>query len=304
MELHQLKTFYHVANLLNFSKAAEAVSLSQPAVSRQIEALEKHFGIDLFYRIGKKIELTDAGRRLLFYCEQLLDLAQQTEEAMNAYKNIDSGEITIGASTTVGNYILSPLVMEFNERHPNIKANLVIEETAKILSEIRNGSIDVAIVAKTENEKDFFFQPLFKDEILLFTSTSSNSNQNELISIKDIDTQKLLLRKEGSNTRKCVDLLFSSHEVIPKDIIELNTNEAIKHSIIRGYGIGFLSTYTTKLEVDNHLLVPMKLKETCWREFSIVSKKGKFTSPIMLVLTSFLKKNIKKFLISHSPETT
>ncbi|OIJ13828.1 hypothetical protein BKP35_08610 [Anaerobacillus arseniciselenatis] len=293
MDLHQLKTFYYVANLLNFSKAAEKVSLSQPAVSRQIESLEKYFGLDLFYRIGKKIELTDAGRRLLQYTEQILSVAEQTEKAMNSLKNLDEGEIVIGAGTTVGNYVLSPLILEFNKRYPNIETKLVIEKTSAIIEKIKDGSIDTAIIAKSLNHPEFFYQPIFRDELIPLAP--NNYYQNEEVTIENLSNEVFLLREQGSNTRERIDQLMEKHHFKPKKIIELSTNEAIKHSILKGYGIGFLSKFTVQLEIDHKLLFPVKLKEECTREFSTISQKGKYSSPIMLIFNSFLKKNIHSY---------
>ncbi|WNF36225.1 LysR substrate-binding domain-containing protein [Bacillaceae bacterium IKA-2] len=296
MDLHQLKTFYHVAHLLNFSKAAQKVSLSQPAVSRQIESLEKHFGLDLFYRISKKIELTDAGRRLLQYTEQLLALAEQTEKAMNSLKNIDEGQLTIGAGTTVGNYILSPLVLEFSKRYPNIKTKLIIAKTSEIIGNIKEGLIDTAVIAKSVNHPEFYYQPIFRDEITLLTSPNNYQSISHAETLADLSNEVFLLREHGSNTRECIDLLMAKHHFKPKKIIELGTNEAIKHSILKGYGIGFLSRFTAQLEIDHKLLLSVKLKEECTREFSTINQKGKYTSPIMLIFTSFLKKNIHSHL--------
>lgn len=296
MDLHQLKTFYHVANLLNFSKAAQKVSLSQPAVSRQIESLEKYFGLDLFYRIAKKIELTDAGRRLLQYTEQLLSLAEQTEKAMNSLKNIDEGELTIGAGTTVGNYVLSPLVLEFSKRYPNIKTKLIIAKTSEIIENIKEGLIDTAVIAKSVNHPEFYYQPIFRDEIILLSSPSYYQNINHTKSLLDLSNEVFLLREPGSSTRECIDSLMEKYHFKPKKIIELGTNEAIKHSILKGYGIGFLSKVTAQLEIDHKLLLSVKLKEECMREFSTINQKGKYTSPIMLIFTSFLKKNIHSYI--------
>lgn len=296
MDLHQLKTFYHVANLLNFSKAAQKVSLSQPAVSRQIESLEKYFGLDLFYRISKKIELTDAGRRLLQYTEQLLSLAEQTEKAMNSLKNIDEGQLTIGAGTTVGNYVLSPLVLEFSKRYPNIKTKLIIAKTSEIIGNIKEGLIDTAVIAKSANHPEFYYQPIFRDDITLLSSPSNYQSISHAETLSDLSNEVFLLREQGSNTRECIDLLMEKHHFKPKKIIELGTNEAIKHSILKNYGIGFLSSFTAQLEIDHKLLLSVKLKEECTREFSTINQKGKYSSPIMLIFSSFLKKNIHSYI--------
>ncbi|MFA9559124.1 LysR family transcriptional regulator [Evansella sp. AB-rgal1] len=295
MELHQLKSFYYVATNLNFSRAAEIVSLSQPAVSRQIDSLERHFGLDLFYRIGKRIELTDAGRRLLYYAEQILQLSEQTEKSMLSLKNVNEGELTIGAGTTVGNYVLSPLILEFEKLYPKIQTKLIIANTSTIEEKIKNGSIDIVVIAKSEPHSDLMVEPIFEDEILPLASADYFKNIIRATTISDLSNEVFLLREQGSNTRENIDLLMDKHNFKPKKVIELGTNEAIKHSILRGHGIGFLSKFTTQLEIDHQLLYPIQINERCKRQFSAIYHKGRYTSPIIFTFTSFLKDCIHNY---------
>ena len=292
MELHQLKTFYYVANCLNFSKAAEKLSLSQPAVSRQIEALEGNFKLPLFTRTGKKVELTDAGRRLLQYTERILLLTDETEKAMQSLNNLESGEITIGSGTTVGNYILPSLMMEFQQKHPNIQLNLSIDNTSSIIEQLKKGTLDMAIIAKSLNYPEFNYKALFQEEINLYTSKDFLEDYTAIKELQQLSSFPFLLRRPGSNTRENVDKFFKEQNFIPQQVVEFDTNEAIKQGIIKGYGLGFLSEHVTKYEVELNLLVPIKLNNCCQRNFSLVSPKGKYASPIQLIFSAFIKKNI------------
>ncbi len=294
VELHQLKTFYHVATCLNFSKAAELVSLSQPAVSRQIESLEKYFELSLFNRSGKKIELTEAGRRLLQYTDQLLNLAEQTEKAMAALKNIEAGELKIGAGTTIGNYILPPIILEFNLKYPHIKTELFIDKTVTITEMLLENEIDIAIIAKPLHIANVFNQPLMKDQIqLLVGKNHTVAKKTEVNSIHDFENETFILRPNGSNTRECVEKLFEKENFIPIRIQEFDTNEAVKLAIAEGYGVGFLSGSVCRIEMANEILHPVPLQGECNREFSIVHKKNQFMSPASLIFSSFLSKNIR-----------
>ncbi|PLR84905.1 hypothetical protein CVD25_13530 [Bacillus canaveralius] len=294
MEFHQLKTFYYVAIYLNFSKAAEKISLSQPAVSRQIEVLESHYKLPLFNRAGRKVELTDAGRRLLQYAEQILLLAEETEKAMHSLNNLEAGEINLGSGTTIGNYLLPSLVVEFQQKYPNIIINLMIDKTDSIIEKLKKGDLDVAIVAKTMSYPEFNYKALLNDEIILIGGSGYENNSNDIKYLKQLSNETFLLRRQGSNTRENTDSFFKEHNFSPNRIIEFDTNEAIKQAIIKGYGIGFLSKHVTKYEVDLKLLEPFQLKDRCKRNFSLIFPKGKFTSPILLIFSSFLKKNIYK----------
>lgn len=294
VELHQLKTFYYVANYLNFSKAAEKVSLSQPAVSRQIEALESYFKLPLFNRAGKRVELTDPGRRLLQYTERILLLTEETEKAMNSLNNLESGEINVGSGTTIGNYILPSLVIEFQQKFPNIQLNLIIDKTISIIEKLKEGNLDMAIIAKSISYPELNYKSLLEEEIGLFGATDFTKNYTAIKELKQLSNSTFLLRRQGSNTRENVERFFKEENFKPERVIEFDTNEAIKQGIIKGYGIGFLSEHVTKYELKFNLLVPIKLEKACHRNFSLVYSKGKFTSPIQLIFSAFLQKNIFK----------
>ncbi|MDG5787260.1 LysR family transcriptional regulator [Evansella sp. AB-P1] len=292
MDLHQLKTFYYVATLLNFSKAAQKVSLSQPAVSRQMEALENYFGLDLFYRINKKIELTDAGRRLLKYTEEMLMLEEKTKRDMESIKSIDSGEIVIGAGTSIGNYFLSPLIMDFSCQFPKINCKLIIDNTSTILEKLRNGIIDIAIVAEPTFDPNYFYEALVHDEIILLSTNKERYKFEKLSSVHELNNEVFILRNYGSNTRKCINNLFEKLQFVPLKIVEFSSNEAIKQAVINGNGIGALSKITVQLELQSKVIFPIPVKEQCKRQFFLVNHKGKYMSPIILKFKDFIMERI------------
>jgi DNA-binding transcriptional LysR family regulator len=295
LEFHQLKTFYSVATNLNFTKAAEELSLSQPAVSRQIEALESYYQLPLFYRTKKKVELTDAGRQLLKYAIQIISLADQAEKALLSQSSLESGELQVGCGTTIGTFVITNIVIDFQKKHPNIKVKLIIDNTSTIIEKLINNKIDLAVVAKRINDSKFNYQPLFKDKINAYSSIKSKDKYKDIHSISDLKDETLLLREIGSHTRECVDKQFSKNAFEPNHIYELATNEGIKQAILNNYGVGFLSSTTVLTELKHNLLYRIPILEECEREFSLVTPKGKFTSPIMLIFSSFLMKNIKRY---------
>lgn len=294
MEFHQLKTFYAVATHLNFTKAAEELSLSQPAVSRQIEALESFYKLPLFYRTKKKVELTDAGRHLLKYAIQIISLANQAENSLTSLINLESGELNVGCGTTIGTYVITNLVIDFQKKYPNIKVNLIIDNTSKIIESLTANKIDIAIVAKRINDPKFNYQPLFQDNINAYCSTRQKEKYIDMHTITELKKETILLRESGSHTRECVEEQFHKFHFVPSIAFELTTNEAIKQAILNDSGIGFLSSTTVRIELKHHLLFKIPLNSECQREFSIISPKGKYSSPIMLIFNSFLTKNIRR----------
>lgn len=295
MEFHQLKTFYAVSTHLNFTKAAEELSLSQPAVSRQIEALENYYELPLFYRTKKKVELTDAGRQLLKYAIQIISLADQADKALSSLTNIESGELHVGCGTTIGTYVISNQVIDFQKKYPNIKIHLLIDNTATIIEKLINKKIDLAIVAKRFVDPKFNVQPLFQDKINAYCSIEQKEKYKGIQSVAEILGETLFLREKGSNTRECVEEQLDILTFSPKNLFELSTNESIKQAILNNSGVGFLSSTTVGVEVKHNLLFKIPLTDVCEREFSIISPKGKYVSPIMLIFNSFITKNIRRF---------
>lgn len=295
MEFHQLKTFYSVATHLNFTKAAQELSLSQPAVSRQIEALERYYEVPLFYRTKKKVELTEAGRQLLKYAIQIISLADQADKALSSLTNLESGELYVGCGTTIGTYVISNLVLDFQKKHPNIKIRLIIDNTATILQKLMDNKIDLAIVAKRINDSKFTSQPLFQDKINAYCSIDQMEKYKEIHSVAELTNETLLLREEGSNTRECIEKQLNLLTLSPTNLYEFSTNEAIKQAILNNNGIGFLSSTTIRVELKHNLLFKIPLIDECEREFAIISPKGKYATPIMLIFISFLTKNMRRF---------
>jgi DNA-binding transcriptional LysR family regulator len=295
LEFHQLKTFYSVATNLNFTKAAEELSLSQPAVSRQIEALENYYKLPLFYRTKKKVELTDAGRQLLKYAIQIISLSEQADKALSSLSSLESGELYVGCGTTIGTYVITNMVIDFQKKHPNIKVNLLIDNTSTIIEKLTDNKIDLAIVAKSLNDSKFNYQPLFQDKISAYSSFKVKSKFEGVQHLQDLKNETLLLRESGSHTRECVNEEFNNYDFKPINIFEIANNEGIKQAILNNLGVGFLSSTTVRTELNHNLLFKIPLSKECKREFSLITPKGKYASPIMLIFSSFLLKNIRRF---------
>ncbi|MFT9598132.1 LysR family transcriptional regulator [Mesobacillus sp.] len=290
MDFHQLKSFYYVANYLNFSKAAEKVSLSQPAVSRQIEALEAYYKLSLFNRSGRKVELTDAGRRLLQYTEKILLLTEETEKAMMALTNLETGDIRVGACTTVGNYILPALIVDFQNKYKKIKVDLIIDHTDSIIEKLKKGELDVAITAYGNNDPFLTYKPILKDEIVFVTERGSRLDG--VSSIHQLKNELFFLRKKGSNTRELIDLLFESHGFQPTKVLEFDTNEAIMRALKNGRGIGILPQLVITDTLQSGQIERYEINERSQRSFAVISPREKFISPSLLIFSNYIKKNI------------
>ncbi|WP_372459119.1 LysR substrate-binding domain-containing protein [Alkalihalobacillus deserti] len=233
---------------------------------------------------------------MLKYAIQIILLADQAETALSSLTNLESGELHVGCGTTIGTYVISNLVIDFQKKHPNITIKLIIDNTSTIIEKLIDNKIDLAIVAKRMNDSKFNYQPFFQDKINAYCSIEQAEKYKEISCLTELKNETLILREQGSHTRECVEEQLNIINSFPKKLFELSTNEAIKQAILNNYGIGFLSSTTVRIELKHKLLFKIPLKEECKREFALLSPKGKYASPIMLIFSSFLTKNIKDFL--------
>ncbi len=291
MDLYHLRTFHRVARVLNFSRAAEELSLSQSAVSRHIEALEEEFGIEFFSRIGRGVALTEAGLRLLDYAERILQLGAETARAVAELKNLESGHLSVGASTTPGNYLLGPVVAAYQERYPGIELRLDIRDSQAALRLVEEGAVDVALLAVPGEAVGVQLEPCIGDELLLVTGPHYSLARRSGLHLTDLMDTRFFLREPGSHTRQAVERHFRSRGFQPRLISELGSTEAIKRAAAAGGGVAFLSRYAVALEIRFGVLVPLA-GEDCriGRQFALAYPKGRRRPPAVLAFAALLRK--------------
>lgn len=264
MELYQLRTFYQVALNRSFSRAATAVSLTQPAVSRQIEALERELGITLFNRRGRQVELTEAGRRFHDYAERILSLADQAARAMNEIRDLREGRVTLAASTTPGNYLLPQLIARFRKRHPGIEVHMDVMPSREVARAVLEGRADVGILAGPVPSSALQVAPFQEDELVLIvppghplaamvedSSVRGDADREHTRAL--LQQERLLLREPGSATRRAMENLLNELS-LPADGTELGNTEAIKRAVGAGMGISFISRHAVLMELKLGLL--------------------------------------------------
>lgn len=244
------KIFYYVAKYESISKAAENLLISQPAVSYQIKTLEDALGITLFVRTKKGVTLTDEGKVLFHYVEKGVESFINGEHALTNLKNLDYGNIRIGASTTVSKHVLMPYLEKFHKQYPNIDINITNNLTENLLIDLRNGNLDMLLLnlpMKESNdlkiEKVLDVQDIFVANKDLFLSINKKLNLNEL------NNYPLLFQKKPSNTREYLDNYLKDNNVVLIPKMEIVSYNLIMDFIKSGFGIG----YATKEFITNEL---------------------------------------------------
>ncbi|MFC0189903.1 LysR substrate-binding domain-containing protein [Fictibacillus aquaticus] len=289
MDFYQLKTFYQVAKQRSFTRAAVVLSISQPAVSRQIEALEQKLGLTLFHRVGREIKLTDAGTFLFENAEKILSLVNQTESFMEGMKNVNSGSIVVGASTTIGNYLMAPIVINFMKKYPGVNIKLEIQPTDEILVKVKNNVLDIAIIPEVPVISALIHEPFIQDEIVLIAGKSHPLINKKISSLKDIVNEKYVMRGHDSNTRKTIENHLKQHNVQLQQFIELDSTEAIKQAVLTGEFLSFVSRRTVRMETKFGEIQILKGNElNTFRNFHIVRHKETFPSPAVDAFIKFI----------------
>ncbi len=242
----RLVVFRAVAEQLSFRKAAEELYLTQPAVSLQIKALEEDIGVQLFDRTGTHITLTPAGKVLLEYSDKVSALLAQAEHDIGALNGDHAGQLALGASTTIAQYVLPRLLGEFCREHPQIHPTLISGNTEHIVEEVEKQKIELGLIEGPARSRGVKTEPFLEDELVLIASTSHEWVERASVDCSEIAAVPLLMRERGSGTRRVIEMELERKAVKRSSlhiVMELDSTEAIKSAVEAGLGVGFISRW-------------------------------------------------------------
>jgi DNA-binding transcriptional LysR family regulator len=248
MENFRLKVFRAVASHLNFSRAAEELLLTQPAVTQQIKALEDEYGVSLFDRSGGRIALTSAGRALLPYATRLKEISDEAQIAVANASGTLGGQLSLGASQTIGQYLLPALVAGFLRENPRVSVSARSGNTDAILEALVEHTIQLALVEGPALRKDVHIEPFMEDHMVLVVPASHEwaDHDVDLASIKDAP---LLMREFGSGSRRVVEKALVQAGLSKKDLktrMELDSTEGLLSAVESGLGVTFVSHWAVR----------------------------------------------------------
>ena len=279
LENFRLVVFRAVAEQLSFRKAAEELYLTQPAVSLQIKALEEDLGVQLFDRSGAHITMTPAGRVLLEYAAQVNAHLVQAEREIAALSGEHVGQLALGASTTIAQYVLPRLLGEFCREHPRVHSTLISGNTEHIVEAVEKQRIALGFIEGPARSREVKTEPFLEDELVLIASTAHELAERNSVSCSEIASIPLLMRERGSGTRHVIEMALE-HQGVKRSslqiVMELDSTEAIKSAVEAGLGIGFVSRWAIAkdLRLGNNFkivdLEGLRIK----REFLVVYASG------------------------------
>ncbi len=298
--LQQLRLFEAVARHGSFTRAAEAIHLTQPAISIQIKRLEDGLGVSLFEQMGKKIYLTAAGKELHATCKDVFDRLTAFEGKLDELRGKVAGPLNLAAVTTA-KYFLPHYLGAFLRRYPKVLPQLKASNRARILERLEGNEDDIYIMATLPERSDIEIYPFLKDELVMFAHPNHPLAKKKRISLEQLSRERLISREAGSGIRMTFERLLEEKGLKLEPYMELGSGEAIKQAVMSGIGIGVLSTFSLKLELESKRLVLLNVEGLpIRRSWYAVHRRGKHLTPAALKFIEFLQTADEELLAGDS----
>ena len=249
MNIRKLEIFYRTAKCLNMSQVAKDMYISQPSISQCISEIESEMDTKLFDRIGKKLYLTHEGEIFYEYTRRILNIYDEGINIVHSSKS-NKGKIVIGASTTIGTYIMPHIIHKFNEKEKNIEISMLIDNKHNIEELILSNKVDIAFIEGTVVSKDIILKEIWKDELVFISSKNHEWNVKKYLNIDDLKNNKFIIREDGSGTRERFEKFLENENIELNSYIELSNLEAIKNYVKLNMGVSCVP-YMSVLQEEN-----------------------------------------------------
>ncbi|MBP3906283.1 MAG: LysR family transcriptional regulator [Peptostreptococcaceae bacterium] len=293
--IDELKTFIAVVDFKNFTRAGESINLSQPSVSTHIKNLESYFNTQLINRSikQKNIVITESGYLLYKKAKEILHMIDSTKAELRSLDGHVKGHLRIGASLTIGEYLLPKFLAKFSSKYPDIEFELIIENTHNICSKIKNFTLDIGLIEGTTPSSDFNQNYFLEDKMVIACSKNSDI-LNGVFSIDKLQNKNWIVREEGSGTRDYINMFLTTNKIVPNNLMVLGSNYAIKEAVKNNLGITIISNYVTEPAVENNELETIELEKSYTRPFSYILPKNINTSHLTNLFIKELIEYTKK----------
>jgi DNA-binding transcriptional LysR family regulator len=296
LTLRQIEVFNAVARLKNYTRAAESLHMSQPAVSMQIKQLEDNVGLPLFEQVGKQIHLTDAGRYMYDYGRSMSDLLAEAEAVFEAIKGVERGSLSISVATTASHFA-TRLLAEFTKQHEGITISLDITNREALQKQLENNEPDLVIMGQPPEGVDVEADAFMENPLVMIAPAGHALSGQRNIPLSAIENESFVVREQGSGTRVAIERFFARHNIQFNTGIEMTSNEAIKQAVEAGLGLGIVSIHTLELELETRRLQVLDVFDfPIVRHWYIMQRKGKRLSPAAIEFKQFVLEQAKAFI--------
>ena len=292
MSDRRIQVFHAVARLLSFTKAAEALNMTQPAVTFQIRQLEEDFNTRLFDRGHNRISLTEAGQRVYEFSARIIALYEEMEESVRELTGEIAGAVTVGASTTIAEYLLPSLLGSFKERYPEIQIRLTVTNTEGVVHLVEENEIDLGVVEGSVSNKQLLVETCLMDELVVIAPPAHEFAESVTVTPQQLIGQTFVFREAGSGTREVVANFLAAQGLNERDLdksLELGSPEAIKGAVEAGMGVSIVSRAIIGKELKLGTLLARSLEPPLQRPFSFVRQRQKFRHGVMEELLDFAR---------------
>jgi DNA-binding transcriptional LysR family regulator len=299
----RLKVFHNVARLLSFTKAAEALHMTQPAVTFQVRQLEEYFNTRLFDRTHNRISLTEAGVLVYGYADKIFEFYSEMENSVREMTGEISGALVIGASTTIAEYMLPALLGDFKDSFPDVTVHLKVSNTEGIVTMVENNTIDLGVVEAPVSNKNLVVDVCRDDHLVAIVPPDHALAGRSSVQFNELLEQPFICREEGSGTREVINDYMGRMEGCSNGLkiaMELGSPESVKGAVEAGMGVSVVSRTTIQKELCLGSLVEIQLNPPLHRPFSFVHQKQKFRMRVMEELLEFARLYCEKHPVEQS----
>ena len=294
MDDFTLRVFYKLAQLRSFSKVADKLHLTQSAVSRQIKNLEDKLAVKLFLREKEGVSMTEEGKILLDYVKEILALYEKAAKEIDHFRHTSLNKLIIGASTTLGEYVLPRIISTFGKEHPEANIYLRVANTQEILNQLSANAFNLALLEGQFNNPSFIVEKVFEDELVLITSIKHPCASGGQINFNELRSLPIIIREQGSGTRKVMEesLAKCGAEISDLSIkMELDSTEAVKNAVGENLGVSFVSKSTLIKKPDDIKIVSIANMEFRF-DFQLIYSKEKGLTSLTLEFIECLKEKL------------
>jgi LysR family transcriptional regulator, low CO2-responsive transcriptional regulator len=294
--LRQLALFESVARYLSYTRAAEELHLSQPAVSMQVKQLEGNVGMPLFEHVGKKIYLTAAGKEMYDYSREIARLLNEARGVIEALKGLRRGRLAVSVATTAGHFA-TRLLAEFAKNHADITISLDITNRESLRRQLDENEPDLVIMGQPPSGVEVDAEVFMDNPLVMIAPANHALNAQKKIPLSHFAQESFVVRESGSGTRDAIHRFFDRSGVVFNAGIEMSSNEAIKQAVEAGLGLGIVSIHTLELELETGRLKILDVEDfPIMRKWYILQRKGKRLSPVAHAFKEFVLEQAPQFI--------
>ncbi len=276
MDLGQIEAFVQVAQQRSFSKAAEALFLTQPSVTARIQSLERDLGESLFERNGRGVRLTEMGGAFLPFARRALKALQDGRDAIEGMRNLDIGSLKLGSALTVSTYVLPKILKKYCSTYPGVEVSVHTGRSEQVLQMVLQDEVHCAL-ERTVHHAEIMTVPLYEDDLLLVASPEHRFAHRKTATVEEVGREPLILFDRGSSYNALIQGVFRQHGIVPRTLMEMDTIEGTKKMVEEGMGIALLPKVSTEreLELGRIVTVPISNATLPRRQISLIFRKNR-----------------------------